>query len=126
MYRILIVENSEIPIKDVKHIKIEKLSEELKSEYDLIYIHEKYITKQISKQILPEYMILPKELNNLAINNEPNKTYISLQIINKLIIDNLKIIDFKDYYEEITIAIIIKQMLNRRNKFKKYLYQYMS
>lgn len=126
MYRILIVENNKIPIKDVKHIKIDSLVEELKSEYDLIYIDEKYITKQISMQIEPEYMILPKELKKLAINGEKSKTYISLQIVNKLIFDNLKIIEFKDYYEEITIAIVIKQMLNRNNKFKQYLYQYMS
>lgn len=126
MYRILVVENNKIPIKDVKHIKIETLMEELKSEYDLIYIDEKYVTKQISMQIEPEYMILPKELKKLEINGEKNKTYISLQIVNKLIIDNLKIIEFKDYYEEMTIAIVIKQMLNRNNKFKQYLYQYMS
>lgn len=117
MYRLLIVENNEIPIKDVKHIKIDSLVEELKSEYDLIYIDEKYITKQLKKQIEPEYMILPKELKKLAINGQKSKTYISLQIVNKLIIDNLKIIEFKDYYEEMTIAIVIKQMLNRSNKF---------
>lgn len=126
MYRILIVGNNEIPIKDVKHIKINNLVEELKSEYDLIYINEKYITKQLSMKIEPEYMILPKELMKLAINGEIERTYISLQIVNKLILDNLKILDFKNYYEEMTIAIIIKQMLNRRNKFKQYLYQYMS
>lgn len=126
MYRILIVENNEIPIKNVKHIKIDGFMEELKSEYDLIYIDEKYVTKQISMQIEPEYMKLPIELKKLAINGEINRTYISLQIVNKLIIDNLKIIDFKNYYEEMTIAIVIKQMLNRNNKFKQYLYQYMS
>lgn len=118
MYRILIVDNDEIPIKNVKHIKIDSLVEELKSEYDLIYIDEKYITKQISKHIDPEYMILPKELKKLEINEEKNKTYVSLQIVNKLIFDNLKIIEFKDYYEEMAIAIVIKQMLNRSNKFR--------
>ena len=118
MYKILIVENNEILIKNVKHIKIDSFMEELKSEYDLIYINEKYITKQTSMRIEPEYMKLPVELKKLAINKETNRTYISLQIINKLILDNLKIIDFKDYYEEMTMAIVIKQMLNRSNKFK--------
>lgn len=118
MYRILCVENNEIPIKNVKHIKIDSLVEELKSEYDLIYIDEKHITKQIRKLIESDHMILPKELNKLAINEEKNTVFIRLEAVNKLIFDNLKIIDFKNYYDEMIIAIILKQMLNRRKKFK--------
>lgn len=117
MYSILCVGNNEIPIKDVKYIKIDSLVEELKSEYDLIYIEEKYITKQIKKQIEADYMLLPKELNKFAIEHGNNKVYVRLENVNKLIFDNLKIIDFKNYYEEMTIAIVIKQMLNRRKKF---------
>lgn len=120
-YKILIVENNEIPIKSFKHINVEELLEEIKYEYDLIYIDKKYITKQIKEEIEQEYMILPGVLKKLQINGEEDKTYINLQIINKLIFDNLKIIDFKDCYEEVIMAIIIKQMLNRNSKFKRYI-----
>ena len=69
-------------------------------------------TDKIEEIILSSnYMLLPDVLKKLTINNDIRNTYISLEIINKLIIDNIKIVELKDFYEEMSIASIIKQVL---------------
>lgn len=121
MYRILIIDTNiqNIQLKNkVKYIKLKEAIKELKtSEYDLIFLKDK--VESLEKIILADYMQLPKELKKLAINNEENHTYISLQIVNKLIIDNLKIIEFKDFYEEMAIALILKQFLIGETNLEK-------
>ena len=64
-------------------------------------------------------MELPKWLKKLAIKDEIGNTYINLQIINKLIFDNLKIIEFKNFNEEMTIALILKQFLIGETEVEK-------
>ena len=125
MYKILIVNyfDNDIQIKQhIKYINLDQIKDELKkSEYDLIYLNINNITQPIEKIILADYMQLPKALNKLSINNDRMGTYINLQLINKLIINNIKIIEFKNYHEAMTIASLLKQMLKRREKLKKHL-----
>lgn len=115
MYKILIVEKEIQNIQkknSVKNITINQLEKELKTkEYDLIYIENKFLKDKIEKIILSDYMLLPKALEKLAINEAPNNTYINLKNVNKYIINNTKIIEFRNYYEEMVISSIIKYKL---------------
>ena len=123
MYKILIIDKSIQNIQlngKVKYVTPDKALNELKnSEYDLIYINTKINTKLLMKSILSDYMKLPIKLKKLAIQNDINNTYINLQIINKLIFDNLEIIEFKNFNEEMTIALILKQFLIGETEVKK-------
>lgn len=123
MYKILVIDasiqNIQIDSK-IKYVKPEKAISELKdSEFDLIFITDKFKTSSLEKVMLADYMELPKGLKKLAIKNEVNHTYINLQIVNKLIFDNLEIIEFKDFYEKMTIALILKQFLIGETEVKK-------
>ena len=115
MYNILVIDNK---IRDIhskhkiKSLKPENVIKELKTfDYDLIYLNSKYKTEEIEKNILSDFMKLPYILKKLTINNEIESTYISLQIINELIIRNTHDIKFKDYYEEVVTLNIVKQIL---------------
>lgn len=76
MYKILIVDdlikvlNKEFVIqKQVDYVNIENLEVKLKNEeYDLIYISNRLVIEKITKMILYDYMLLPKMLNKLSIN----------------------------------------------------------
>ena len=121
MYRILIIDTNiqNIQLKNkVKCIKLQETINELKnSEYDLIFLNKK--VESLEKIILADYMQIPRELEKLAINNEAKHTYISLQIVNKLIFDNMKIVEFKDFYEEMIIALMLKQFLIGETNLEK-------
>ncbi len=107
MYKILEINNSKqiIPINNI----IKKLSNIY---YDIIYVAGEVKTDEIEEMILSSnYMLLPDILKKLTINNDIRNTYVSIEIINKLIIDNIKIVELKDFYEEMSIASIIKQVL---------------
>ena len=123
MYKILIIDESIQNIQlngKVKYVTTNKAFSELKSsEYDLIYINLNYQTKILEETIFSDYMELPKKLKKLTVQNDIKNTYINLQIINKLIFDNLEIIEFKNFNEEMTIALILKQFLIGETKVKK-------
>jgi len=123
MYKILIIDKTiqNIQLRSkVKYVAPNKALNELKnSEYDLIYINTKINTKFLMKSILSDYMELPIKLKKLTIKNEITNTYINLQIVNKLIFNNLEVIEFKDFYEKMTIALILKQFLIGETEVKK-------
>lgn len=107
MYKILKINKSK------QNIQTNNIINELSNiSYDIIYVAEEVKTDKIEEIILSSnYMLLPDVLKKLTINNDIRNTYISLEIINKLIIDNIKIVELKDFYEEMSIASIIKQVL---------------
>lgn len=115
MYKILIIGKTNDLKKNgenVKHINLKETIEELgKKEYDLLYLTKVNTTNKMERCIFSDYTILPKLLNKLAINNDRENTYINLQIINKLIMGNLKLIEFEKFDEGPVIAFILKEML---------------
>lgn len=118
MYKILEINNKK------QIIQINNIIKELSNiSYDIIYVAGEVKTDKIEEIILSSnYMLLPDVLKKLTMNNDIKNTYISLEIINKLIIDNIKIVEMKDFYEEMSIASIIKQILigveERKNIYK--------
>ena len=97
----------------ITYTKRENLLEMLEYyEYDLIYIDYKYRDNQIEKIVFKDYMILPKCMSKLIINNDIDNTFINLNFVNLLIRKNVEVIEFKDYLEEIVLSSIIKEMLN--------------
>lgn len=118
MYKILKINKSK------QNILINNIINELSNiSYDIIYVAKDVKTDKIEEIILSSnYILLPDVLKKLAINNDIKNTYISIEIINKLIIDNIKIVEIKDFCEEMSIASIIKQILigekERKNIYK--------
>ena len=55
----------------------------------------------------------------LSLNPQIYTTFINIQILNKLIMDNIKIIEFRNYYEEVLVANIIKQQIIKPDKIKQ-------
>ena len=97
----------------ITYTKKDKLLEMLgHDEYDLIYIDYKYRDNQVEQLVFKDYMILPKCMSKLIINNDRDNTFINLNFINVLIRKNVEVIEFKDYLEEIILSSIIKEMLN--------------
>lgn len=123
MYKILIIDESAQNIQrnnKIKYLNPEKAVIELKdSEFDLIFLNNNVKTNFLEKVILADYMQLPKELKKLVIRNEANHTYINLQIVNKLIFNNIETIEFKNFYEKMTIALILKQFLMGKTEYEK-------
>lgn len=128
MYRILIIGDisSEIEenIDQKKHIVelIEKENVEdklkIKDEYDFIYVQKNLVTKEDEQIILTKFEQLPRILYKFDLSNG-YVGFVNMQIVNKLIIENLKIIEFEDYFEEMVIANIIKQMIIKEIKLKQ-------
>lgn len=126
MYKILLVEEStctntndiDKELHVIKQIKKEQLKKEISNnEYDLIYLQNELLNEEIEKNILSDFSLLPKSLNKLALDNK-FITFVNLQLINKIIMDNIKIIEFKDYFEELVVANIIKQLLMNKVKIE--------
>lgn len=119
MYKILIVNEKELipqsKIKNeqcIKYIQKGEIEKVLKTqEFDLIYIKDDLMTEKIRKRIECDFIILPLKLNKLKSKDIGYLTFINLQIINKLIMENIGIIRFKNYYEEMVIASIIKMKI---------------
>lgn len=120
MYNVLIVDNSTRPrqrvideeLHIVRYAKIENLQNELSSkEFDFIYLKRNLITDKLKKRILSDFMIIPKILEKYELDTKVYTAFVNLQIVNKLIIDNIAIFDFKDYHEEIVIANIVKEKI---------------
>lgn len=117
MYKILIVDQSVKALKHkvhneqyVDYANTNGLKETLKQqEYDLIYINSYLVNKEVEKLILCDYMVLPEILNKLSLCDK--QAFINIQILNKLIMDNISIIKFKGYFEEMVIANIIKEKI---------------
>ena len=123
MYSILVVDNNrKIQSKETQNLRCiqgENIEVALKEkEYDLIYLTNELINDKVMKIILADYMILPKILKKLGLNSQICQTFINIQILNKLIMDNIQIVDFNDYYEKITIANVVKEKIINPRKLK--------
>ena len=124
MYKILIV-NEHIEVSERKETNISYTNSNSlemilkKEEYDLIYLKNDIMSERVKKAILCDYMILPNILNKLSLNPQIYTTFINIQILNKLIMDNIKIIEFSNYYEEVLVANIIKQQIIKPDKIKQ-------
>lgn len=127
MYKILVVNDCTQILSDefdnqqcVDYVKVNNLEAILKQrEYDLIYFTNNLITEKLKKQILCDYMIVPKALKKLSLNTQICTTFLNIQILNKLIMDNIRCIKFKDYYEELVIANIIKEKIIHNTNLKE-------
>lgn len=127
MYRILIVDESTQVLKDkvkseqhIEYVIKEKLKEELEQqEYDVLYLKDDLQTEEIKKIILYDFMMLPSAFEKVILNIENYKTFINIQILNKLIIENIDIIEFEDYYERLLIANIIKEQIMQKTSLEK-------
>ena len=130
MYKILKINKSK------QNIQTNNIINELSNiSYDIIYVAEEVKTDKIEEIILSSnYMLLPDVLKKLTINNDIRNTYISLEIINKLIIDNIKIVETKNIYENIcpnknikkrlkeTVDKIVSRHYAANNIIRKYKY----
>lgn len=121
MYKILVVDkdinvaNNEA--MEINYVQSKDLEDKLKiKEYDLIYLNKRSFNKEINKIILNDYMELPSILEKLALNRQKYITFINMQILNKLIMDNIKIIEYSNYYEELVIANVVKQKIIKPRK----------
>ena len=112
MYKILVVDK-DINVANneamgINYVQSKDLEDKLKiKEYDLIYLNKRSFNKEINKMILSDYMELPSILEKLALN---------MQILNKLIMDNIKIIEYSNYCEELVIANVVKQKIIKPRK----------
>lgn len=124
MYKILVVDkdineasNTE---RDIDYVQSKDLEDELKiKEYDLIYLNQKLLNKELQKILLNDYMELPSILEKLAWNRQEYITFINMQILNKLIMDNIKIMEYSNYCEELVIANVVKQKIIKPRKNKQ-------
>lgn len=127
MYKILIVndcKNDRIQkIKEnntIEYVKTWNLDEKIRAEeYDFIYIKNDLITEEIKNGILIDYIILPQLLERIAINIDGYLIFINIQILNNLIGNNIEIIEFKNWYEKIIIAIKIQEIITGKTYSNK-------
>lgn len=124
MYKILIVNDQTKGIskedKNIRYVQLNDLKSILKNEeFDLIYLSSNLLTEETKSIILCDYMEVPKILEKLALNHQICSTFINIQILNKLIMDNIEIIEFEDNYEQIAIANIVKEKVVKTRKIKQ-------
>lgn len=124
MYKILIVNDQTKGIskedKNIRYVQLNDLKSILKNEeFDLIYLSSNLLTEETKSIILCDYMEVPKILEKLALNQQICSTFINIQILNKLIMDNIEIIEFEDNYEQIAIANIVKEKVIKTRKIKQ-------
>ena len=95
----------------VRYVREEELDEALKQEeFDIIYVRIDFLTEKIEKRILTDYLTLPNILQRLKIDKHYT-TFIGLQFINRLIMNNIKTVELNGYYEEVAIENRVKNML---------------
>lgn len=120
MYRVLIISKSlkqeekiiDEELHSVKYISVDEISEILReNEFDLIYFEKKLITEDNEERILHDFIKVPKILGKLKLRIQTHNTYINLQILNKLIMNNINIVKFNGYLEEMLVASIIKEKI---------------
>lgn len=129
MYKILIEDdykNSRIQKLNEKNI-IEyvatwNLEEKIRSEeYDFICLKSGLLSENVKDEILINYIILPQLFKEIAVNVSSYLTFISIQILNELIENNIEIIEFKNWYERIVIANKIQEIITGKTYSKKIL-----
>ena len=88
-------------------------------EYELIYVQKNLISNRITDEILIDYIILPQLFKKVIVNTDSFITFINIQILNKLIDDNIKIIEFKNWYERIIVANRVQEIITKKTYSKK-------
>lgn len=124
MYKIIIVEstnkNYKVLVKgkqhNIEYVKKDSLDNKLqKKEYDIIYIPKEIAKNELINKALNDYEIVPNILKKLNLNSD-YITLINIQMINKLILDNIDIIQFKNNFEIILVAYEIRKKLTNEQK----------
>lgn len=120
MYKVLIISKSfrqkeeviDEKVHSIKYATADEIREVLRdNEFDLIYFEKKLITEDNEERILDDFIKVPKILGKLKLKIQTHNTYINLQILNKLIINNINIVKFNGYLEEMLVASIIKEKI---------------
>lgn len=124
MYKILVVDDE---IKKIKNFKEEYIDNatinnlELKLnqlQYDFIYLDNSLVNEKIIYTLLYDYRVLPNIFEKLLINKSKYKVFINENIINRLIINNVGIIEYENEYEEFVIASIIEEKILKDMEIK--------
>lgn len=120
MYKVLIISKSfgqkeeiiDEKAHSIKYATADEIREVLRdNEFDLIYFEKKLITEDNEERILDDFIKVPKILGKLKLKIQTHNTYINIQILNKLIINNINIVKFNGYLEEMLVASIIKEKM---------------
>lgn len=115
MYNILVIEDSWRNSENCKHkIKCtnkENIEKEINAKYyDFVYCKDEYLEEQnVKDTMLMNYVKSPKKFEKIV--KEKAAMYIHNNILNKLVVDNIKIVEFENWLEEITIASILKELI---------------
>ena len=133
MYKIIIVEDTNQSYKElvkgkqhnIEYVKKEELDDKLRrEEYDIIYLPREIGKNELINKTLNDYEVAPTILKKLYLNND-YITLTNIQLINKLILDNINIIQFKNNFEATLIAYKIrKKLTNETYLVEKYLTQF--
>ena len=133
MYKIIIVEGTNQSYKElvkgkqhnIEYVKKDNLDNKLqRKEYDIIYIPKESVRNELIDKTLNDYEIVPNILKKLDLNSD-YITLTNIQVLNKLILDNIDIIQFKNNFEATLIAYKIrKKLTNETYLVEKYLTQF--
>lgn len=119
MYKIIIVEDTNQSYKElvkgkqhnIEYVKKDNLDDKLqREEYDIIYIPKEIARNKLIDKTLNDYEIVPNILKKFDLNSD-YITLTNIQILNKLILDNINIIQFKNNFEITLIAYEIRKKL---------------
>ena len=119
MYKIIIVEGTNQSYKElvkgkqhnIEYVKKDNLDNKLqRKEYDIIYIPKEIVRNELIDKTLNDYEIVPNILKKLDLNSD-YITLTNIQVLNKLILDNIDIIQFKNNFEITLIAYEIRKKL---------------
>lgn len=125
MYKIIIVECTKQSYKElvkgkqhnIEYVKKENLDKKLqKEEYDIIYIPKEIAKNELINKTLNDYEIVPNILKKLELNSD-YITLTNIQIVNRLILDNINIIQFKNNFEMTLIAYEIRKGLTNKQTY---------
>lgn len=119
MYKIIIVEDTNQSYKElvkgkqhnIEYVKKDNLDDKLqREEYDIIYIPKEIARNKLIDKTLNDYEIVPNILKKFDLNSD-YITLTNIQILNKLILDNINLIQFKNNFEITLIAYEIRKKL---------------
>lgn len=125
MYKIIIVEGTNQSYKElvkgkqhnIEYVKKDNLDNKLqRKEYDIIYIPKEIVRNELIDKTLNDYEIVPNILKKLNLNSD-YITLTNIQVLNKLILDNFDIIQFKNNFEITLIAYEIRKKLTSEQTY---------
>ena len=87
-----------------------------RKEYDIIYIPKEIVRNELIDKTLNDYEIVPNILKKLNLNSD-YITLTNIQVLNKLILDNIDIIQFKNNFEITLIAYEIRKKLTSEQTY---------